>query len=494
MRIKTMCIILCLFILSAFPLFSAGKSEDGAGTDTGLKPVKLTWYYPGSYPQNDQEAVFEAVNEGVKEAINATVDFKATGWGDYDQKMQVTIASGEPFDLCFTANWMNNYHQNVSKGAFLPLDDLLTEYAPNLWGSVPEKIWRATKVDGEIYGIINYQISAMTNGVSFKKELVDKYKFEYQDVDSLEDFEPFMEALKKYEPSIIPIDVHNHSGYMLGLVNAYLGFDEIGGRAIPGVIQDNNPALEVVNQFKTEAFKDWLNLMRSWAEKGYIREDALTVTDSNPEKTAGKFGIMYEGNLKPGVEAEFQARHGYPVYSIPISESVLYTSSIISTMHAISITSNNPERAMMFMELMNTDKVLYNTLTFGIEDKHYKKTGPNRIELIPDTGYNPGTAWMHASTFNAYLIPGQSDDVWERTKEINENATPSVLLGFSFNPVPVQSEIAQCSSVVKEYLPALECGQVDIDRVLPDFLNKLDKAGADTIIAEMQKQIDAWKK
>jgi putative aldouronate transport system substrate-binding protein len=84
--------------------------------------------------------------------------------------------------------------------------------------------------------------------------------------------------------------------------------------------------------------------------------------------------------------------------------------------------------------------------------------------------------------------------VWEATKKINMEAAPSPLLGFSFNPEPVNSELAQCKSVVDEFLPGLENGAVDPSALLPQFLDKLEKAGASRLIAEMQKQIDAWKK
>ena len=40
-------------------------------------------------------------------------------------------------------------------------------------------------------------------------------------------------------------------------------------------------------------------------------------------------------------------------------------------MHAISIVSKNPERAMMFLNLLNTDEYLRNLLAFGIEGVHY---------------------------------------------------------------------------------------------------------------------------
>ena len=153
-----------------------------ANTPASLPEVKLTWYFPGPWPQPEQDQVFAEVNKVIKAKINATVDFKPFSFGDYDQKMKVVIASGEPYDLAFTANWINNYAQNVAKGAFLPLDDLLAKYAPQSFANVPKTFWEATKVKGKIYGFVNQQISARTPSVGIPKDLADEYKF---DINSL---------------------------------------------------------------------------------------------------------------------------------------------------------------------------------------------------------------------------------------------------------------------------------------------------------------------
>jgi putative aldouronate transport system substrate-binding protein len=42
-------------------------------------------------------------------------------------------------------------------------------------------------------------------------------------------------------------------------------------------------------------------------------------------------------------------------------------------------------------------------------------------------------------------------------------------------------------------MPILGTGSADIETKLPEFLDKLSKAGSDKIVAEIQKQIDAWK-
>lgn len=148
----------------------------------------------------------------------------------------------------------------------------------------------------------------------------------------------------------------------------------------------------------------------------------------------------------------------------------------------------------MMIELMNTDVELYNLMVFGIEGKHYKKAGDNRVELIPDAGYYPNKAWSFGNQFNAYLQPGQDDDVWEKTIELNNSAKPSRILGFIFDQEPVKAEIAQTMSVVDEFTPALWTGSVSPDKYLQEFLEKLKVAGADKIIEEKQRQLDAWLK
>ena len=56
-------------------------------------------------------------------------------------------------------------------------------------------------------------------------------------------------------------------------------------------------------------------------------------------------------------------------------------------------------------------------------------------------------------------------------------------------PVPVV-----CDAAVEEYMYNLTAGAVDIDTKLPEFQKKLKNAGVDRMIAEVQKQVDEWKK
>ena len=115
------------------------------------------------------------------------------------------------------------------------------------------------------------------------------------------------------------------------------------------------------------------------------------------------------------------------------------------------------------------------------------------IKKNPDMPYYFAN-WGLGNVFNSYLEEGQAEDTWVATKEINDNAERSPLLGFNPNLDNLKPQVASCKSVIDEFLEALDFGIVDVDSVYPQFVNKLKASGADEIIAEVQKQIDEWQK
>ncbi len=163
-------------------------------------------------------------------------------------------------------------------------------------------------------------------------------------------------------------------------------------------------------------------------------------------------------------------------------------------MTAISKNSKNPERAVMMYDLLYSDKALYNTLVYGIENKHYKKDPDNTIELIPDSGYMTNASWEMGNTFNSYILKGQPADIFEQSAKMNEEAEPSPVLGFDYNSEPLKTELTAISAVATEYTPALKYGTEDPEKVLAQVNDKLKKAGLDKVIADIQTNLDEWVK
>ncbi|MDO8685174.1 MAG: DUF3502 domain-containing protein, partial [Clostridiales bacterium] len=69
---------------------------------------------------------------------------------------------------------------------------------------------------------------------------------------------------------------------------------------------------------------------------------------------------------------------------------------------------------------------------------------------------------------------------------------PGALLGFTLDAEPIKTELAAIATVLAKYLTQLNAGIVDVDVELPKLLNALKDAGSEKIVAEKQRQVDAW--
>jgi putative aldouronate transport system substrate-binding protein len=472
----------------------SSQPDKATATPKG-EPVELVWHYPlFAGPQADQAAVEEAVNKIVKEKINATVKMAPFEFASYEQKMNTIVASNESYDIAWTANWAFNYVKNVQNGIFVPMNELLDKYAPSLKKSMPDFVWNATKVAGKIYAVPNYQ--TVTNKVAFtiQQRYLDKYPLDISKLKKLEDIEPYLEVLKKAEPKEYPFQMPGDGTpektfkSILHTVNLERTDDYVGA------IHEDDSSLKAFNVFETPEFKNYVNTVHSWYQKGYIHPDIAIIKNFVELRKTGKFPVSIGHVTPPGVEANAKASNGgFDVKVIPLSGPYVSTNSITTTMQAISKTSKHPEKAMEFLNLVNTDKELYNLISYGIEGKHYTKVSADTIKINDKGGYAPNASWEFGNTFNGLFLEGQSAALFDAVKKENESAKPSILMGFTFNPEPVLSEIANIKTTTDELLPLLTTGSADPSKI-DEFIGKLKKAGSDKVLAEVQKQLDEWKK
>ncbi|WP_256762202.1 DUF3502 domain-containing protein [Cohnella sp. WQ 127256] len=473
---------------------SEAPASTGASPAAELEPYEITWYLPQSvFP--DAKLVQDAMSKITKEKINATLDIKLVDWGTYDQKMQAIAASGEKADLIFTSNWTNDYLSNVNKGAFLDVTDLLQQHGPDILKQVPPAAWDAAKVKGKLYAIINTQVLARTPGVLINKDYLDKYGYTPDQFKTLADMTPFLEKVKQGEPEKYPFSLKGDTDVM-GNYGTTLGLEYFAQKN-PGVVRIGDETSQVVNLYETPEFIGFLKQMREWYEKGIIRKDAATLKDTNSDELAGKYVTSTFTVINPDSAANQAVRFGSgdasKVAAVEFSKPYMSTGSIIATMTAISRTSKDPERAMMFYNLLYADQELFNLMSYGIEGTHYTKVGDDLIKKVDNAGYWVDSGWEYGNMFNSFRTSETQPKWYPAGPDKNAAAIPSKLLGFSFDPSDVKSELAQTASVVDEFYAGLITGVADPNVTLPKMNAKLKKAGMDKIIAEMQTQIDAWK-
>ena len=186
---------------------------------------------------------------------------------------------------------------------------------------------------------------------------------------------------------------------------------------------------------------------------------------------------------------------GHEYVSKEVIPGIMSYNTATATMLGVPLQSKNPEKAVEFINLLHTDKDLYNLVVFGVEGVNYKKISDERVEKIENSGYDmKAQGWKFGNQFNQYLTPELPDGIWEKTKEINDNAERSEILGFFLDDSMITTEISQCTKVRQEYSKRISAGVEDPAEYYDEYLDKLKKAGIYTIRDEVQRQIDEFKK
>lgn len=470
---------------------SESTTADASEAPASTQKVDILWYAAGASTPEDMPKVLEAANKYLEEkGIPANLKIEMYDFGTYPDKLQTAISSGEEFDICFTCNWCNDYFTQARKGAYVPLNDdqkMLETYAPKTKELLGEDFLAGSQIDGINYAIPANKEKAHQWGFLVLKQYADKYKMDFSNVKSLADMEPFFQTIKDNEPSIYAFEsLQGESAYRL------LDFDRIGGENYPGVVTNDTTDYKVFNELEAPESKEFFTLMHKFYQAGYIKEDADTITDYTQDQKAGKM-FCATRSLKPGKDVEEGASMGQEYIQINITNPVMSNRETTGSMQAISSTSKHPDVALQVLELFNTDPYFNNLINFGIEGEHYDKVSDNVIKAGANQNkYNLSLGWAFGNQFLNYLWESEDTEKWDKFEAFNEEAKPTQTLGFVFNTDNVQTEIAQCANVWKQYVPGLETGKLDPEEMLPVAIEAMKAAGSDTIIQEKQAQLDAW--
>lgn len=467
---------------------SASTGEVSASTTVSEEePYEINWYTIGT-PQKDIPTVMEELNKYTMKKINAKIKMTQFDWGEYTDKMNVIINSGEPYDICFTCSWANQYIPNVAKGAFLPLDELLKKEGKGILEAVDPLFIEANKVNGKLYAVpTNKELCPQTRWL-FNKELVDKYKFDISKPMSFEDIEPLLKTVKEGEKGLSDVLLVRNDW---NLPRYFDDYEWAGTNQIPLVLPMTSKDNKLVNFFEQPDVLKNLETMRKYFLAGYVKKDAASSTDQDFIKT-GKWFVRIGGWL-PGADQIWTRSEKAPVVSTPITGNLYVSQSQLSgSMMAISVSSKNPDKTMQFLNLLNTDKVVRNMVDSGIENVHYKMENGKQVDLDKAQDYNM-PSFSLGNRLICNLFKDDPDDLWDQYKKFNSSGIKSPLIGFNANLDSVKKEVAALNNVYAEYYRPIVTGTVDYKSYLPKYMNKLKGNGLDKVRTELQKQIDQYK-
>lgn len=467
-----------LIALATTALVGASIFAGCSSTATSKKSdvVTLKWYTIGAEPK-DLQLVEDEANKYLEEKIGVNIDMNFIDYGEYSQKLGVIINSGEAYDLAFTCSWAGDYLGNARKGAFLDLTPYLDNIGSEMKEAIDDRFWSGAEVDGGIYAVPNQKEICTAPMWVFTKEYVDKYNIPYTELHSLEDLEPWLKLIKENEPDVTPL-------YITKGFSAPQYFEQL---VDPVGIEYEDDSLVVKNMFETDKMKSTLETLRKYYQAGYINADSATAQD---DKSVKRF--VTKGDGQPYAEVLWSKDLKYDVVASQITDSYITNASTTGSMIAVSKNSKNPDKAVEFLNLLNTDEYIRNLLNYGIEGTHYESVNDKQIKLTDKASDYSVGYYTLGNLFITKALDNEPETKWDEFQEFNDAAKESAVLGFKFDTSKVTNEIAAINNVLEEFKSTIYSGSVDVDEYLDKLNKKLKDQGIDRVIEEMQTQLDAW--
>lgn len=470
---------------------ASGSSETTDTASGDMVTINLTRAtFNLATPDSAQvQKVQDAINEYIADKINVQINLTDIGSGEYTDKANLALANNE-INLLWTASWEAVIGTNdlVSQNAVYDLTDLLP--GTDLYNSMDESQWEATKYNGKNYYIPVYKDNVEGYDLTFRQDLIDKYGWDISTVSKLADIEPMLEDCVAEGLKYPYLSQKTAMFYRYYIDD----FDFITADSTANWIAVDKSSNEVVDTILTDQYKEFCTLMADWAEKGYISEDEVTKTTTDTTTQTQDWGISWWTDIPVNDEAD--ARYGQDVTMTPITDRWAHSTSALGSCYCVTANST-PEQAQAcidFMGLLYTDSHLADLYTFGIEGEDFTYNADGQVEQTSDK-YNH-SMWESASATIVTPLANEPANKADLYEEFNGGAKTSPAAGFRFDKTPVEAQFTACQNVYETYGFPLENGgfaSSDIESTIEAYQTALDEAGYQDVLAEAQSQYEAWK-
>lgn len=504
--IKLVSLVLAITLSMLLPLTGCSNSNtqkkqataDASHAALALDKVELVAYLPGEAPP-DGPAVMEEVNKKLEKDINATLKLEYIAVQDIAVKYPLVLASGQDWDFIYGNI---NYASNAAKGAYheITMTDV-EENMPLTFKATSREQWIDTLVNGKIY-MIPQSFKELNVPTMFYREDLRK-KYNTPEIKKAADFEPYLEAIKKNEGSIVPFDgtaydisalfgafQNDEYGYVMGInVNFSLvsfSLDDPSGKLVSFFDEEFAPSYIRAAEFMKRLYAKGLLPKNAFAQKTMGRDLFMT------EKTT-IWSNAFENY--PQYSEDCKAK-GWELGCLNLvsHQGTASLRPATGNGYALSPYSAKHERALMAIDLLNQEKSYNMLVSFGIEGRNYIMKG-EKLALAPgiDPAKNPYP--MYASGFWA-----SNRDQWpelesytqayiDMKKSLLRHSKSHILLGFNCNTDSIKTEIVNCTNVTSQYGSVISLGMVkDVEAAFKMYKEKLLAAGAQKIVDESKKQ------
>ena len=479
----------------ALSLAACGGSGSSAATgETGSEPgsastaatdevVTIKWITVGNGMPSNYDAWLEQVNPYLEEKIGVNIDMEVVGWGDWDTRRNVVVNTAGDYDILFTN--LNTYTNDVSNGAFMDITELVQTASPDLYASIPADFWEAVSVGGKIYGVPTMKDSSITQYLVLADDAFEQYAPDYDPSTFTDLTDPELtEALQAIT------DGSGQAAWPLSSSAAtYLTYqyDTLGAGIIGMGVKYNDPEAKVVSIFEQPEITEYLNLLRSWYQSGIINSDAATASEDNSYKPAA-IAQGWSGAAK----TNWGPAMGTTATAVQWGPTILSNDSVRGSISCISANCQHPDKVLQFLELVNTDSYVRDLFYYGVQGDNWDYTDETKTKVHKNNADWSMAGYTQGSYFTVTPTDQYDFNEYDEVEELNANAEPSVLLGFSMDIEPVRDQVQNCITICEKYKSELLTGTRDPAELVPQMMEELNGAGFQDVMAEAQSQVDAF--
>lgn len=551
MKKRNLCLALTAVLMaSSLVGFAActetGKTGGPADPSKEEGDVVLSFLHAGTM-QPSTKKVEAAVSAYVEEKLGFGVEFKMTNVYNCASDYQNWLITNQEIDII---NVFTGSESFITDHSARELDSLLTpEIAPYLSEVMPEHQESALYgEDGNIYGISVFP-NSLLGGYSYmvRKDVLERAglysetpqegKYTEGQLIGYEDLDTIFAAIREVMPTnsagqtVYPCSARNGQDYMAALVP----YDKLGTETYPTAALTMEPETgewndEVVNYYKTDAYKEFVEWMGKWYEEGYVHPDAETSSENLFDLFDSERYVGTVQQTSPGIENEWERdrmknREGtslegdLDLVMLPLCEEYYVLSNPMQAL-MIPAKSKRPARAMQFIDLLYSDEYLINLIMYGVEGEEWEFVDEEKgyitevYEGSRTNNYVVGGFWGDYNMIYGFVQYGidaeEAVSELERVKEKSvyyEEQTlshKSPAAGFIYwadrsHTTTIRNINAQ---VMSRYFLTLAVGAgskgtdgtfTGPGSTYEEFINALDNARIDSIVEDKAEQYAAWK-
>ncbi len=514
---RILCLVMSLLMIACVFAGCGGNKDDGG-------EAKLYWAMP-FYVQDDLSKVTDEINKLLAEKLpNTEIEFMLDS--SMGEKWPLWMAGNKQVDIANVGMYVDLLTE-VEKDSFHPLDDLIKDYAPTI-AKEKEKYadqYASGAVNGTQYGIPNVQIYINDTEVL----VIPQHLRKYLDIDAMvkeayanpTTTEKMYEILDDYLKKVMASGEadSDSSAPVVGVQSLFRTFARRGyafignGGAVTNLInvcyRVFDDEVKIIDFYDTDEFKMFMKWMSKWYKDGYISKDILSGDEGMGNRNPILSSYVWDMSQREE-DQTYEPNENVLWISIQNDEHKYVADTSVgslATYNVIPYTALHPERAMKLLELLRTEEGadILNMICYGIEGEHYEKLSDTEIKAFDYEGQGNSSSkygipnWMVGTHFNMYVVSPYDEGTRTRAANYYDNIYPKFYktktYGLAFDTLPVANYYSQINTVLSEYQLQLYSGaSPDYEKIYNEACAKMDSAGIDKVIAELQKQVDNFLK